>query len=90
MDFQECCCSLCGKPIGVPDEDPRWAKHDEYCDDCDLCRDQVPIILFRGQGEATEQAQFHVRCFEQALETANAKPQEPGRATPEANKETVH
>jgi hypothetical protein len=63
----ECCCSLCGQPIGVPEEDPRWDAHPEYCGDCDLCRDRVPIQMFRGEGKATEQAQFHTRCFEQIL-----------------------
>jgi len=27
----ECGCSLCGEPIGVPDDDPRWDDHDEWC-----------------------------------------------------------
>ena len=61
----ECCCSYCARPIGVPDDDPRWDSHDEDCDECDLCRDRVPIILFRGEGKAMKQAQFHTRCFEQ-------------------------
>ena len=60
----ECGCALCGLPIGVPEDDPRWEKHGEWCNDCDLCRDQVPLMLFRGEGKATEQAQFHNRCFE--------------------------
>ena len=60
----ECGCALCGKPIGVPENDPRWDGHDEDCCDCDLCRDQVPLMLFRGEGKATEQAQFHHACFE--------------------------
>lgn len=61
----ECCCSLCGEPIGVPETDPRWDEHDEYCGDCDLCRDQAPLRLFRDNGEG---AQFHIRCFEQIAE----------------------
>lgn len=61
----ECCCSFCAKPIGVSEEDPRWDAHPECCDDCDLCRDQVPIMLFHGEGERWKQAQFHLRCFEQ-------------------------
>lgn len=60
----ECGCSICGEPIGVSEDDPRWESHPEYCGDCELCRDQVPIILFRGEGEAMEQAQFHAACFE--------------------------
>jgi hypothetical protein len=60
----ECCCSFCARPIGVDEDDPRWEDHDEYCGDCDLCRDQVPIIMWRGEGERTEQAQFHIWCFE--------------------------
>lgn len=67
----ECCCALCSKPIGVSEDDPRWDDHDDDCDDCDLCRDRVPLMLFRGEGEAMEQASFHTACFEQvaAFET---------------------
>lgn len=64
----ECCCAVCGKPIGVAEEDPRWEDHPEDCYDCDLCRDQVPVILFRGERKATLQAQFHQRCFERVAE----------------------
>jgi len=64
----ECCCAVCGLPIGVSEDDPRWDSHDEWCDDCDLCRDRVPIMLFRGEGKATMQAQFHTRCFEAVAE----------------------
>jgi hypothetical protein len=60
----ECCCAFCREPIGVSEYDPRWEDHDDYCDDCDLCRDQVPIIMFRGEEKATEGAQFHLACFE--------------------------
>lgn len=63
----ECCCSFCARPIGVAEDDPRWDEHEEYCDDCDLCRDSVPLMLFRGEGEQMQQAQFHVRCFEQIV-----------------------
>lgn len=63
----ECCCALCGEPIGVSEDDPRWDDHDEWCDDCDLCRDRVPPMLFRGQGKQTEGAQFHTRCFEKIV-----------------------
>jgi hypothetical protein len=63
----ECCCALCGEPIGVSEDDPRWDDHDEYCDDCDLCRDRVPLILFRGEGKAMQQAQFHTACFNAAI-----------------------
>ena len=59
----ECCCSLCARPIGVDEEDPRWDTHDEYCEDCELCRDRVPAMLFRGEGKETEGAQFHWNCF---------------------------
>jgi len=45
----------------------RWDNHDEFCSDCDLCRDQVPIMLFRGEGKDTEQASFHTACFEKIL-----------------------
>jgi len=60
----ECCCGVCGEPIGVSEDDPRWDDHDEFCGDCLLCRDQVPLILFRGKGKNMEQAQFHTACFE--------------------------
>ena len=60
----ECCCSICGEPIGTLESDPRWDTHDEGCDDCDLCRDQAPLMLFSGEGKAMERAQFHTRCFE--------------------------
>ena len=61
---QECCCSVCGKPIGVSEDDARWNEHSDDCEDCELCRDRVPIILFSGEGEAMQQAQFHQACFE--------------------------
>lgn len=59
----ECCCSFCQKPIGVPESDPRWETHPEYCEECDLCRDMIPIQLFRGEGKQMEQASFHKACF---------------------------
>jgi hypothetical protein len=63
-----CRCSICDLPIGTAEDDPRWRGHDEYCDDCDLCRDQVPVMLFRGEGKLMEQAQFHNACFQQVAE----------------------
>lgn len=65
----ECGCALCGLPVGVPDDDPRWYDHPEWCPDpeCALCCDQVPIILFRGAGKETEQAQFHDACFRKII-----------------------
>jgi hypothetical protein len=69
----ECCCSLCRRPVGVAEDDPRWATHDEDCADCELCRDQVPLMLFRGQGKEMEQAIFHNACFEQAMMPARRK-----------------
>jgi hypothetical protein len=51
----------------VSEEDPRWEAHDEYCGDCDLCRDQVPVMMFRGEGKAMEQARFHWTCFQQIV-----------------------
>lgn len=64
----ECVCALCARPIGIPETDPRWNEHDEYCVGCELCEDLVPIILFRGEGKDTEQAAFHHKCFERLLE----------------------
>ncbi len=60
----ECCCAFCRLPIGVSEDDPRWDDHEEWCDDCELCRDRVPLILFRGEGKKMEQAQFHQKCAE--------------------------
>jgi len=60
----ECSCSLCGKAIGVSEEDPRWDSHDENCYECDLCRDRIPIMMWRGDGKDCEQAQFHLQCFQ--------------------------
>jgi hypothetical protein len=59
----ECCCSLCQKPIGVSEDDPRWHDHDEYCGACGLCEDSAPPMLFRGEGKQMEQAMFHTKCF---------------------------
>lgn len=63
----DCCCALCGFPIGVSDEDPRWNNHEEYCGGCGLCEDAVPIILFRGEGKSMKQANFHNTCFSRML-----------------------
>jgi MinD superfamily P-loop ATPase len=63
----ECCCSLCRLPVGIPEEDPRWAGHYEDCGGCELCEDQTPIMLFRGEGNKMEQAIFHTACFKRAV-----------------------
>jgi len=63
----QCRCSLCGEPVGTAEKDPRWETHPGDCNDCDLCRDQVPLMLFRGKGRAMQRAQFHGRCFEAAV-----------------------
>lgn len=66
----ECGCSLCRKPIGTAEDDPRWETHGEDCcydQNCEICADQVPIILFRGEGRQMEEARFHQKCFEQAF-----------------------
>src|SRR3989442_1606887 len=77
-----CVCSLCKMPIGISEDDPRRANHDEDCFDCDLCRDDVPIILFRGKGKATQQAQFHTKCFEKIsrMKEGQRAPQPTGSA----------
>jgi hypothetical protein len=60
----ECVCALCAKPIGVPDNDPRWHDHDyQTCFGCELCEDDAPLMLFRGEGKDTKQAHFHSACF---------------------------
>ena len=70
----ECACALCGKPIGVNEDDPRWDEHQEYCGGCELCSDEVPIMLFRGEGKQMKQAQFHSACFETLLAKAKGRP----------------
>ena len=68
---RQCCCALCDKPIGVAEDDPRWEDHEEMdCDGCELCADRVPIILFKGEGKAMDQAQFHLACFQTILAPA--------------------
>ncbi len=75
----QCCCAVCNKPIGVPDDDPRWEEHDEWCGDCDLCRDQVPIMLFHGEGRTMVQAQFHIECFNAIVEWPSVTATDPQR-----------
>jgi len=55
----DCVCALCAKPIGVSEEDPRRADHDNECCGCPICEDDVPIMLFRHK----RQAAFHHACF---------------------------
>jgi hypothetical protein len=63
----ECCCALCARPIGIPDDDTRWENHDEDCFGCELCEDNVPSVLFRGKGKNAKQAAFHTACFEKLI-----------------------
>jgi hypothetical protein len=64
----ECVCALCAQPIGISEEDPRRADHDNYdCGGCEICEDDVPTILFRGKGKQMKQAAFHTKCFEKLL-----------------------
>jgi len=68
----ECVCALCAQPIGISDEDPRRADHDnEDCCGCPICEDDVPMILFRGEGKKMKQAAFHTKCFEKLLVLPN-------------------
>jgi hypothetical protein len=67
----ECCCSLCGLPIGFADDDEDYAWHDvdSCCDpDCKFCADAVPIYMFRGEGKETEEAQFHGDCWKRVMD----------------------
>jgi len=48
---ESCLCGLCRKPVGVADSDPRWLDHDEYCDGCALCQDEVPLCLMNPVGD---------------------------------------
>lgn len=63
----ECVCALCAQPIGIAEEDPRRADHNEECFGCSICEDDVPIMLFRGEGRQSRQAAFHKACFERLL-----------------------
>jgi hypothetical protein len=53
---------LCAQPLGVSEDDP---THDPDCNGCNRCEDNVPIILFRGEGKQMKQAAFHANCFKQ-------------------------
>jgi hypothetical protein len=75
----ECCCSLCGLPIGAREDDPRYATHEEeecFDSECELCVDRVPLMLFRGEGAAMEQAQFHNACFHRLIDWRDRPAQE--------------
>jgi hypothetical protein len=65
----ECVCALCAQPIGIAEDDPRRNDHDDECcdPDCPICSDDVPIILFRGEGKDMQQAAFHHACFAKCL-----------------------
>lgn len=63
----ECVCALCAQAIGVSEDVLEQSDHDPQCCGCPLCCDQVPIMLFRGEGEKSEQAAFHTKCFERML-----------------------
>lgn len=64
----DCVCALCAGPIGVPEDDPRRRGHEADCPGCELCEDDFPVILWRGEGKDTVEARFHVRCFQRLLE----------------------
>jgi hypothetical protein len=66
--YHECVCALCAQPIGIAEDDPRRADHDENCVGCSLCEDDVPMMLFRGEGKDCRQAAFHIACFRRLLE----------------------
>jgi hypothetical protein len=53
--------------MGVSEDDP---THDPECEDCDRCGDNVPIIIFRGEGANCKQAAFHTKCFSLLTEQA--------------------
>jgi hypothetical protein len=58
---ESCVCAVCALPIGVPEDDPRWDNHPDYCDGCEVCEDEVPVMLFRK--DENTQAAFHAACF---------------------------
>jgi len=63
----DCVCALCAKPIGIPEEDPRRADHDNECCGCAICEDDIPMILFRCDGKNMKQAAFHNACFQKVI-----------------------
>ena len=64
----ECVCALCFQPIGIPEDDSRRDAHDQVdCAGCEICEDDVPTILFRGEGKDMRQATFHTKCFNRLL-----------------------
>lgn len=65
---ETCVCAVCALPIGVREDDERWQTHDEYCAGCELCEDEVPILLFRRHNGMTEQAALHTACFRKISE----------------------
>jgi hypothetical protein len=71
----ECVCALCAEPIGKTEHELANADHDIECYGCELCEQQVPIILFRGEGKDCEQAQFHDDCFRRLLGYENRSAQ---------------
>jgi hypothetical protein len=69
-----CVCSFCGLPIGRTDEELENLDHDAECDGCELCADQIPIILWRKRGRVTFQAQFHQACFTRLARIRSSAP----------------
>jgi hypothetical protein len=64
----ECVCALCAQPIGTSEDDPRREGHDdEVCPGCAICEDDVPVVLFRGEGKGMQEARFHTACFRRLL-----------------------
>src|SRR6266403_3279266 len=61
----DCVCALCAKPIGISEEDPRRADHDNECCGCPICEDDIPRILFRGDFIIMNQATIHIYSFHQ-------------------------
>lgn len=68
-----CVCALCAQPIGTPEAILEQNGHADECLGCPMCVDQVPIVLFRGEGAAMQQADFHRACFEKLLQKIEAQ-----------------
>lgn len=64
---ETCVCAVCALPIGIPEDDPLWQDHPDYCGGCPICEDEVPTTIFSGKGEAMVQATFHEACFRRIL-----------------------
>lgn len=66
-----CLCSKCRQVIGAPEDDERWAMHDEdSCTGCDTCTPPIRLWKTADDGESIQiigEYRFHKSCFEQVV-----------------------